>query len=94
MRVSIEQVAQRVEELVERAERGEDIFITRDGHDAAVLRPIAIVANEKLPVLSTEERRQALREILARTAAIPDPFPDVSAARSQDFLYDDDGLPG
>lgn len=91
MRVSMEQAAARVEELVERAERGEPVIITRDGQDAVALRPIG--ASERLPTLSQEERRQLFQELQQRLAQMPDPFPDETAARSQDFLYDENGLP-
>jgi prevent-host-death family protein len=91
MRVSMEQAAARVEELVERAERGEPVIITRDGQDAVALRPIE--AAERLPTLSQEERRQLFKELQQRVAQTPDPFPEETAARSQDFLYDENGLP-
>ncbi|PLK72759.1 type II toxin-antitoxin system prevent-host-death family antitoxin [Rhizobium sp. TH135] len=91
MRVSMEQAAARVEELVERAERGEPVIITRDGQDAVVLRPVE--ASERRPTLSQEERRQLFKQLQQRVAEIPDPFPDETAARSQDFLYDENGLP-
>ncbi|MGQ2967613.1 MAG: type II toxin-antitoxin system Phd/YefM family antitoxin [Allorhizobium sp.] len=91
MRVSMEQAAARVEELVERAERGEPVIITRDGQDAVVLRPVE--ASERRPTLSQEERRQLFKQLQQRVAEIPDAFPDETAARSQDFLYDENGLP-
>jgi prevent-host-death family protein len=87
----MEQAAARVEELVERAERGEPVIITRDGQDAVALRPIE--AAEKLPTLSPEERRQLFKELQQRVEQRPDPFPEETAARSQDFLYDENGLP-
>ena len=91
MRVSMEQASDRVEELVERAERGEPVIITRNGQDAVVLRPVE--AAERRQTLSQEERRRIFREIRERIAQTPDPFPDETAARSQDFLYDENGLP-
>lgn len=91
MRVSIEQVGQRVEELVERAERGEDIFITRDGQDLAVLQSVDSEVAKKHPALSLEERRALITEILAKA---PPPVPgELLADRSHDFLYDEFGLP-
>jgi prevent-host-death family protein len=68
----MEQAAARVEELVERAERGEPVIITRDGQDAAALRPIE--AAERLPTLSLEERRQLFKELQQRVAQTPDLF--------------------
>ncbi len=91
MRVSMEQAGDRVEELVERAERGEPVIITRNGQDAAILRPVEPA--ERRPPLTREERRQILKEIMESAALIPDPYPEETAARSQDFLYDENGLP-
>ncbi|MDH4414221.1 MAG: type II toxin-antitoxin system prevent-host-death family antitoxin [Rhizobium sp.] len=93
MRISMEQAGERVEELVARAERGEHVIITRNGQDAAVLRPVETQGTEKRHTLSLEERRQILNEIRERVAQMPDPFPEETAARSQDFLYDEHGLP-
>ncbi|MBA4798347.1 MAG: type II toxin-antitoxin system prevent-host-death family antitoxin [Rhizobiales bacterium] len=91
MRVSMEQAVARVEELIERVESGEPVIITRDGQDAAVLRPIETV--ETRAPLSEEERRKVFREIRERISQLPDPFPGETAERSQDFLYDEHGLP-
>ncbi|AOG12338.1 MULTISPECIES: type II toxin-antitoxin system prevent-host-death family antitoxin [Rhizobium/Agrobacterium group] len=89
MRVSMEQAAARVEELVERAERGEPVIITRDGQDAVVLQPIE--STGRRPALTLEERRAILEEIMAKA---PRPVPgEPLADRSHDFLYDENGLP-
>lgn len=91
MRVSMEQAAARVEELVERAERGEPVIITRDGQDAVVLRPIEAQDTEHPPALSLEERRAIIRDIMAK--APPRAPGEPTADRSHDFLYDENGLP-
>ncbi|MBX9467777.1 MAG: type II toxin-antitoxin system prevent-host-death family antitoxin [Rhizobium sp.] len=91
MRVSVEQAGERVEELIERAERGEPVIITRNGQDAAVLRPVETQSPEKRPTLSLEERRAIIEEIRAK-APLPVPGEPL-ADRSHDFLYDENGLP-
>ena len=67
------------------AEHGEDVVLTR--HGRAVVRLIPIVERP-----SAADRRALLEAIRAegRTKATPGP----PAERSQDFLYDSDGLPG
>ncbi|MDZ7873675.1 MAG: type II toxin-antitoxin system prevent-host-death family antitoxin [Rhizobium sp.] len=91
MRVSMEQAAARVEELVERAERGEPVIITRDGQDAVVLRPVEAQNTGHPPALSLEERRAIIQDIMAK--APPRVPGEPLADRSHDFLYDENGLP-
>jgi prevent-host-death family protein len=81
--VSVTDAKAQLTELVRRAEEGEEIVLTRHGQPAARLMPM-----RRVP--SREEKR-ALMESIRATAhtALPGPC----AARSQDFLYDDDGLP-
>jgi prevent-host-death family protein len=71
-------------DLVRRAERGEDIVLTR--HGRAVARLVAIVEQP-----SQADRRAILNAVRAegREKATAGP----SADRSQDFLYDENGLP-
>lgn len=91
MRVSVEQAAKRVEELIERAERGEPVIITRNGQDAAILQPVESQSSKERPGLSLEERRAVIEEIRAKA---PPPVPgEPLADRSHDFLYDENGLP-
>lgn len=96
MRISVEQAAERLEELVERAERGEEIVLTRNDQPSVALRLVS--ARETISTehasLSPEEKDRVIQEIQRRVKEKPDLYPDVSAARSQDFLYDEDGLPG
>ena len=89
MRVSMEQAGERFEELVERAERGEPVIITRDGQDAIALRPVE--SNDRRHELTLEERRAIIKDIMAKAPpAVPgEPLAD----RSHDFLYDENGLP-
>ncbi|KAK0332000.1 hypothetical protein LTR94_026654, partial [Friedmanniomyces endolithicus] len=71
-------------DLVRRAEAGEDIVLTRHGQAAVRLTPVArtLDAGSRLALLN-DVRASALSKIT----------PGASAARSQDFLYDD-GVPG
>lgn len=89
MRVSMEQAGERFEELVERAERGEPVIITRDGQDAVTLRPVE--TNERRHELTLEERRAIIKNIMAK--APPQVPGEPLADRSHDFLYDENGLP-
>jgi prevent-host-death family protein len=84
MRVSVSDAKAQLTELVRRAEQGEEIELTRHGQPVVRLAPI-------LKTSSVEARREALRS--ARDAARK-ALAGPSAARSQDFLYGENGLPG
>jgi len=71
-------------DLVRRAEAGEDIVLTR--HGRAVARLTAIMDRP-----SEADRRAALRA--ARAEGRRHATPGLGADRSQDFLYDESGLP-
>ncbi len=85
MRISVSEAKAQLTELVRRAEAGEEVVLTRHGKEIVRLTPIS------RPALTPEERLAAIREISKRAAAEATPGPD--AARSQDFLYDESGLP-
>lgn len=84
MRVSLAEAKGQLTELVRRAESGDEVVLTRHGRPVVRLVPITTMP-------AAAERRQVLAEVRAagRAAATPGP----SAARSQDFLYGEDGLP-
>jgi len=84
MKVSVSDAKGQLTELVRRAEAGEDVVLTRHGHDVIRLAPIRCA---KKP----GTRRPRLEEISAIAVAKASPGPN--AARGQDFLYGDDGLP-
>jgi prevent-host-death family protein len=84
MQVSVTDAKGQLTELVRRAEVGEEVIITRHGHAAVRLVPIKAV--------SDRISRKVLLEA-ARTSGSAKANAGPSAARSQDFLYDDDGLP-
>ncbi len=87
MRVSVTQAKAQLTDLVKRAEAGEEIELTRHGQPVVRLQAV-----QRLPVTG-EERVALIRKIQAQVAAKNLP-PGPSAARSADFLYDDEtGLP-
>jgi prevent-host-death family protein len=85
MQVSVTDAKGQLTDLVRRAEAGEEVILTRHGYPA-----VRLVAVKTVP--DRAARRRILEEIRASGAAKASPGP--SAARSQDFLYDEDGLPG
>jgi prevent-host-death family protein len=84
MNVAVSEAKGQLTELVRLAESGEDIVLTRHG------QPVARISRIE-PARSAEDRRALLKQIQAEASAKIAPGPD--AARSADFLYDDDGLP-
>ena len=86
MRISVTDAKAQLTELIRRAEAGDEIVLTRHGHDAVRLVPVKA---------QPQRDPQALREFLdklSRSAAAK-MTPGPCAARSQDFLYNEDGLP-
>ena len=73
-----------VAELVRRAEAGDEVILTRHGHAAVRLVPVTTRPSSK-------DRKSLLEAVRASGAAKVSAGP--SAARSQDFLYGEDGLP-
>lgn len=85
MRISVTEAKGQLTELVRRAEAGDEVILTRHGHAAVRLVPVRPAADAK--------SRKALLEAV-RAAAATKVTAGPSAARSQDFLYGEDGLPG
>lgn len=83
--ISVSEAKAQLTELLRRAEAGEEVILTRHGQAVARLEPV------RAP-LDRAARKAILDEIRASAAAKKTDGP--SAARSQDFLYDEDGLPG
>ncbi len=84
MEISVTDAKGQLTELVRRAEAGDEVILTRHGRPAARIVPVKAAPDRTA--------RRALLESLrksARAKAQPGP----SAARSQDFLYGEDGLP-
>ncbi len=84
MQISVTDAKAQLTDLVRRAESGEEIVLTRHGKPAV-----------RLTAVTTAPDRATRRRILeaVSTAGAAKALAGVSAARSQDFLYDDDGLP-
>lgn len=86
MEISVSDAKGRLTDLVRRAEAGDEIVLTRHGRPAA-----KIVAARRIPT-DPAERRAIIDAIVERARAKRSAGPD--AARSQDFLYDEEtGLP-
>ncbi|NKC49934.1 type II toxin-antitoxin system prevent-host-death family antitoxin [Ochrobactrum anthropi ATCC 49188] len=83
MRVSVSDAKGQLTELVKRAEAGDEVILTRRGHEIARLVAVGSAG---------PKGRRALMERVRATAATK-ALPGANAARSQDFLYDDDGMP-
>ena len=82
MEISVTDAKAQLTELVRRAEAGDEVILTRHGHPAVRLVPI-----------KKRRDRTALRALVKEIQASAKPTPGPCAARSQDFLYDEDGLP-
>ncbi len=85
--VPVSEAKARLTSLVRQAESGEDVFLTRNGRRVA-----RITAAKARHVLTPQERMAVIRK--AQASAEGKFEPGFSAARSADFLYGDDGLPG
>ena len=81
--ISVTEAKAQLTELVRRAEAGDEIILTRHGHAAVRLVPVARTPDAR--------SRRALLDSVRRSAAAK-ATPGPNAARSQDFLYDD-GVP-
>lgn len=84
MQIPVSEAKGHLTELVRRAEAGDEVILTRHGRPA-----VRLVAVKAAPVSSA--RKALLDAVRAKGARKASKGP--SAARSQDFLYGDDGLP-
>jgi antitoxin (DNA-binding transcriptional repressor) of toxin-antitoxin stability system len=85
MDVPVKQAEGRLDELLDRAAAGEDIVLIREGKPPVrLVVPGAVVSLPRF-------RPEVIDEITRRAASEALPGPD--AAHSQDFLYDEFGLP-
>ena len=85
MRISVTDAKSQLTELVRRAEAGDEVVLTRHGQAIVRLAPVVEAPDPRA-------RGRLLEAVRASGAVKAKPGP--SAARSQDFLYDADGLPG
>ena len=84
MRISVTEAKGQLSKLIRRAEAGDEVVLTRHGKAIVRLVPIR-------PQPDAKARRAAIEA--AQSAARDKRSEGASAARSQDFLYDDEGLP-
>ena len=84
MRVSVSEAKGQLTELVKRAEAGDEVILTRRAQEVVRLVAVAVSPGPK-------GRRALMEKVRASAAAKAHQGP--AAARSQDFLYDDDGMP-
>jgi len=82
--ISVTEAKGQLTDLVRRAEAGDEIILTRHGQPAVRLVPVRSMQDPKA-------RRELLEAVRKSGGARATPGP--SAARSQDFLYGEDGLP-
>lgn len=85
MKISVTDAKGQLTELVRRAEAGDEVILTRHGQEAVRLVPVVRRADAR-------SRRDLLEAV--RAGGLTRATPGPGAARSQDFLYRDDGLPG
>lgn len=84
MDVSVKEAQDKLEELLDRAEAGEEVVVTREGRP-----PVRLVPDSRVSL--PRFRREVIDEITRR--AVTEALPGPDAAHSQDFLYDEYGLP-
>jgi prevent-host-death family protein len=82
--ISVTEAKAQLTDLVRRAEAGDDVVLTRHGQAAVRLVPVKQAPDRK--------RRRALLEAVRRSGALK-ATPGPPAARSQDFLYGEGGVP-
>lgn len=89
MEISVTEAKAKLTDLVRRAKAGDEVVLTRHGRPEARIVPA-------MPALSPGELRARRRTAInraVREAAARGGDRGASAARSQDFLYGEDGLP-
>jgi prevent-host-death family protein len=86
MLVSVSDAKRQLAKLVRQAEAGDEVVLTRRGK--AVARLVQVTA---MPTAIAIDRRAILNKVRASGPKSAMSGPD--AARSQDFLYGEDGLP-
>ena len=86
VQIAVSQAKGQLLDLVRRAEAGEEIELTRHGV------PVVKIVTAIKPQLTPEEKLQLMTDVVERVRGKIEPGP--CAARSADFLYDDEtGLP-
>ena len=86
MQISVSEAKGQLTELVRRAEAGDEVVLTRHGRATVRLVPIR-------PQPNADARRAVIAATQAAAKDKDKRTTGTGAARSQDFLYRDDGLP-
>ena len=89
LQVPVSEAKSTLTALVREAEKGNDVILTRNGRSVA--RITAAPGKSRKP-LTIDEKMQIIRDI--QKSARGKFEPGFDSARSADFLYGDDGLPG
>ena len=85
MHVALSEAKAQLADLVRRAEAGDEVILTRRGEPTVRLVPVVTE--------SIKERRSRVMQEVMEAACLRGPDGGPSAARSADFLYDENGLP-
>lgn len=84
MQIPVSEAKGQLTELVRRAQAGDEVVLTRHGRATVRLVPVR-------PQPDADARRTIIASV--RAAASDKRTTGAAAARSQDFLYDKNGLP-
>jgi antitoxin (DNA-binding transcriptional repressor) of toxin-antitoxin stability system len=90
MYISVAEAQGQLLDLVRRAEAGEEVLLTHEGKVVGKIDAVA-PAERTWRQMTPDERLKVIQEIVAKAPPKPEGEPD--AAHSQDFLYDENGLP-
>lgn len=108
MRISVKEAESQLTELVRLANQGEEIVLTQDGQPAVRLEPVTgfikdpikrdefiqrLQEDVRVKKLLTRNEKARLIDRLQEEIRQKNLPPGADAAHSQDFLYDEDGLP-
>ena len=93
MQVSVTEAKGQLTRLVRRAEAGEEVVLTRHGRATVRLAPVHQRPDAEKRLAAIAAAQAAARKRIAELAEAGEWAAEPDAARSQDFLYDEDGLP-
>jgi prevent-host-death family protein len=84
MNLAISKAKNKLTDLVNRAEQGVEVVLTRHGTEVVKLVPFR-------PVVNLETKKEILSRLLEESQSII--WRETNVAHSQDFLYGEDGMP-
>jgi prevent-host-death family protein len=93
MDIAISKAGSELDDLVRRAEAGEEVVLTRDGAPAVRLAPVVQKPATAEETLSREQRRAKLEEIVRQARAKLETAPRFTLKDIDDEMYDENGLP-